>query len=343
MLLIAWIVISEVNKGSDTQSILLTVAYVLCIFICVIMHEFGHALTARRYGIKTRKVTLLPIGGMASMERMPEKPKQELLVAIAGPAVNVVIAIFLTLVGSFTFGDLFSLEKIKTLQSITFDNFLYALCFINVVLVVFNAIPAFPMDGGRVLRALLSYKLERSKATDIAAKLGQIIGIVFIFLGFAGNILLIFIGLFVMAGAYGENTMVKQMEALKGYKIKDAMMTSFSILKPDDSIEKAVDKLLEGSENHFVVAEDDNIKGVLTKENLVKGFQKDKGQNISKIISGDVKSFKADSKLTEAFVKIQRDKNKQRLFPVLENDKLVGVLDLENLQEFIMTRSEMDN
>lgn len=340
LLLLAWIVIAESSKGSDTATILLTVAYVLCIFICVILHEFGHALTARKYGVETRKVTLLPIGGVASMERIPEKPQQELLVAIAGPAVNVIIAILLLLIGSFGLKDLFDLENMESLTSITPGNFLYALCLINVILVLFNAIPAFPMDGGRVLRALLSFGMERTKATNIAAFLGQTIGLLFILLGFTGNLLLILIGVFVMAGAYSENVMVQQIELLKGHKMKEAMMTNYTILNPEDSINTAVEKLLAGSENNFIIASDDKVKGVLTKEQLVENLKnKNNNLQVSQIMNSDVAFFQADDPLTDALMKIQRDKNRQRLYPVLENGLLAGVIDMENLQEFIMTRS----
>lgn len=340
LLLLAWIIITEVNKGSNTATVLLTVGYVLSIFFCVILHEFGHALTARRYGIETRKVTLLPIGGVASLERMPEKPKQELVVAIAGPAVNVIIAVLLLLIGSFGINDLFDPERIESMANITPGNFLYALCLINLILVAFNAIPAFPMDGGRVLRALLSFKMKRTKATNIAAKLGQVIGVVFILFGFAGNFLLILIGLFVMAGAYSENMMVQQMEVLKGYKIRNALMTNYTVLHPDDTIKTAVDKLLAGAENNFIVASDVKVEGVLTKEQLVEGLQKQKSEvAVSAIMHKDAESFNINDELSEAFIKFQRDKRRQRLYPVMENGSMVGVIDMENLQEFLMTRS----
>jgi Zn-dependent protease len=339
LLLLAWIVISEASRGSDTATILLTVAYVLCIFLCVILHEFGHALTARRYGIETRKVTLLPIGGLASMERMPEKPQQELLVAVAGPAVNVVIALILLLVGSFGLSDMFDPGNMESLANITPQNFLYALCLINIILVLFNAIPAFPMDGGRVLRALLSFGMERTKATDIAAKLGQVIGVLFILLGFFGNFLLMLIGVFVMAGAYSENIMVQQIELLKGHKVKEAIMTNYTLLGPEDTINTAVDKLLAGSENNFVIASDGKVKGVLTKEQLVESLKnKNNNLQLSQIMNSDVVSFQIDDLLTDALMKIQRDKSRQRLYPVLEKESLTGVIDMENLQEFIMTR-----
>lgn len=340
LLLLAWIVITEVNKGSSTATVLLTVGYVLSIFLCVILHEFGHAFMARKYGVATRKVTLLPIGGVASLERMPEKPAQELAVAVAGPAVNVVIAAILLLVGSFGIADLFDPEKMETLTTITAGNFLYALCVINIILVLFNAIPAFPMDGGRVLRALLSFKLKRTKATNIAAGLGQIIGVLFILAGFAGNFLLILIGLFVMAGAYSENVMVQQMEILKGYKVREAMMTDFTILHPQDTIGTAAEKLLAGAENNFLVGTDGKVEGVLTKEALVQALQKGRKEiRVSQVMKADVQSFRANDPLTDAFILFQRDKSRQRLYPVMENGTVAGAIDMDNLQEFLMTRS----
>ena len=147
--LIAWIVFSELKRGGTTESTLFNVALVLAAFLCVVLHELGHALTAKRFGIDTKKITLLPIGGMASLERIPESPKQELLVTLAGPLVNVIIAIFLYyLVPVNEFMHLNFTESFETLMSFTLQNFVFFLFVVNVGLVVFNFITAFPMDGG---------------------------------------------------------------------------------------------------------------------------------------------------------------------------------------------------
>ena len=180
LLIIAWAVYQGWVQGGDAVTVLLTVALVLAIFICVVLHELGHSLAARNFGIATRKITLLPIGGVASLERMPEDPKQELLVAAAGPAVNLVIAGFLFLFVHSRFRELGDAEAARQFfEKVSAANFLTYLFMTNVMLVAFNAIPAFPMDGGRVLRALLSFKMDRVRATQIAVKVGQLFAIFF--------------------------------------------------------------------------------------------------------------------------------------------------------------------
>jgi len=157
--LIIWIVFDELKRGETTNSILFNIAFVLAVFFCVVLHELGHALTAKRFGINTKKITLLPIGGMASLDRIPESPKQELLATIAGPLVNVIIAILLYfIVPVQDYAHLNFTEAFETLMSFSLQNFLFYLFVVNVGLVVFNIIPAFPMDGGRILRALLAIK-----------------------------------------------------------------------------------------------------------------------------------------------------------------------------------------
>lgn len=338
LLLIAWIAFAELSRGSPASQILLTIGYVLSIFLCVILHEFGHILTARRFGISTRRITLLPIGGVAQLEQMPEKPQQEFLVAIAGPLVNVAIAAILLFIGPFTLSDLTNPERLEALVNITPQNFLFALCFINVILVVFNAIPAFPMDGGRILRALLSLQMSRTQATKIASGLGQILGFIFILMGFMGNILLIFIGLFVMAGAYSENMMVQQMELLKDHVVKEAMMTNYTVLRPEEPLQVAVDKLLAGPENNFIVSENDHVQGILSKARLVEALKsKGKDTKIKDVMAHDFRPFEANEQLTNVLKTVQRDK--QRFYPVTENGNIVGVIDMDNLQEFIMIQS----
>jgi Zn-dependent protease len=305
------------------------------------LYEFGHALTARRFGIHTPRVTLLPIGGVASLERMPEKPKQELLVAAAGPAVNVIIAGLLIIGSGLETGTLFEPDRIKTLASISSDNFIYALVLINIFLVLFNAIPAFPMDGGRMLRALLSFRLSRAKATNISAVLGQLVGVAFIIFGLFGNLILALIGVFVIDGARSENAMVQQQEVLHGHKVQEAMRTHYTTLERDATLETAIEKLLAGSENDFIVLDNKQPHGVLTKERLVRAVQEHKDQSleVSRFALSNIKSLEVNDKLNEAAKTLQQDRNRQKVFPVYDGDSLLGVLDGENLHEFIMVQS----
>jgi len=185
------------------------VGFILLLFLCVLLHEFGHALAARMYGIRTPDITLLPIGGVARLERMPEKPSQELVVAVAGPAVNVVIALvlFLVLAAKFRLSDLMSLDRLD-------GDVLANLLSVNIMLIAFNAIPAFPMDGGRVLRALLAMKFDYLTATTVAARIGQGIAVLFLVAGFFGSPMLMFIAAFVFMGAQQELAYVRYRAAL---------------------------------------------------------------------------------------------------------------------------------
>ncbi|MDH3698632.1 MAG: site-2 protease family protein, partial [Flavobacteriaceae bacterium] len=188
VLLLIWVVFLDVQRGGTTASALMNIALILFLFVCVVMHELGHSLTARKFNIATKKITLLPIGGVASIEKMPENPTQELLVALAGPAVNVVLAFLLYLVVPMqTYLSLDAANLERLLSAPSFQTMLFYLFIANIMLVVFNLIPAFPMDGGRVLRALLSYSMGRVKATDIAASVGQVFAIIFFVLGLLFN------------------------------------------------------------------------------------------------------------------------------------------------------------
>ena len=180
------------------------VLFILALFACVLLHEFGHAFAARGFGIETPDITLLPIGGVARLSRIPEKPWQELVVAIAGPLVNVVIAAALI---SVIHGSA-ALEQLEYLESPRIE-LLAKLASVNVMLVLFNLIPAFPMDGGRVLRALLAMAMPYAQATQIAAWIGQGLAVVFGIFGLFGNPWLIFIAFFIFAGAQQEAAMAR--------------------------------------------------------------------------------------------------------------------------------------
>ncbi|WP_439880670.1 site-2 protease family protein [Pontibacter sp. MBLB2868] len=333
-LLLGWIAFSEVQRGSDLFTTLLAVGFILSVFLCVVLHELGHALTAKRYGIQTKVITLLPIGGVASLERMPEKPKQELLIAVAGPAVNIVIALILWLV----LPSLQSAPAEEFFLRITPSNFLYLLLFVNIVLVVFNAIPAFPMDGGRVLRALLAFKLGRVRATQIAANLGQLLAIFFIFVGFFFNPFLILIGAFVFFGAYSENMLVQHLDFLRGHSVREGMMTNFVTLAPTETVRDALNKLLMGSEHEFIVELDGQVVGTLTRSQLIQAVKEEQmAIPVLDVMSQDFKTFNVQDKLSEAYTELQ--KTRAPLYPVLENGRLAGVINTDNINEFIMIKS----
>jgi Zn-dependent protease len=205
LILIFYIIGSGFMEHLSITDILYQLVFVLSIFVCVSLHELGHALAAARFGIPTQDITLLPIGGVARLFRMPEKPSQELVVAVAGPFVNVIIALLISVLLLVT-GNFPSILRIGEMKT---NHYFVDLLIVNLTLIVFNLIPAFPMDGGRVLRALLSMRFDRLKSTKIAAMIGQTIAVGFVLLGFYGYPSLLFIGIFIFIAARNESSEVQ--------------------------------------------------------------------------------------------------------------------------------------
>ena len=338
--LIVWIVLSELNRGGTTESVLFNVALVLAVFACVVLHEFGHALTAKRFGINTKKITLLPIGGMASLERIPESPKQELLVTLAGPLVNVIIAVFLYFIVPLDeFMHLNFTETFDAFTNYTLQSFLFYLYLVNIALVVFNLIPAFPMDGGRILRALLAMKMSRVKATQIASSIGQFIAILFLLIGLLYNPFLIIIAFFIFLGAYGENQIVQHLELLKGHQVEEAMIINMTTFNPDDSIDLVVNKIISGTENNFVVIKGHEIKGILYHKDIIENSNKN--ILVKDIMETTFKTVKNTDDLNDIYSIVFSEK--KSFIPVLKEEKLVGVIDATNLNEYILLQAKLSS
>jgi stage IV sporulation protein FB len=327
-LFLLWIAASDYRSGGF-EAAKSSVVFILLVFACVVAHEFGHILTARNFGVKTPEVTLLPIGGVANMERIPEEPWQELLVAIAGPMVNVVIAGLLLVAGGFAVADLQSIDLEKA-------TLVQRLALINISLVVFNLIPAFPMDGGRVLRALLAMRLGPQRATEIAAKLGQFFAFLFVAAGLFLNPMLIFIGLFIYVAAVSE----LQASALRlfahGLTVSEGMERTVRSLSAKALLSEAVEALLASSQRAFPVVDAMEMPvGLLDRDDLVLGL-KEKGPDAA------VFSVMRKPAVTSVAVSLNdavMDMNRQGLrsqIVVDGNGRLAGMLTLENVAEMMM-------
>lgn len=335
-LLLLWIIISSLRQGIPGIDILWTIIFVLALFCCVVLHEFGHALAAQKYGIQTKDIVLYPIGGIARLEKLPEDPKQELWVAIAGPLVNVGIFLILSAVLSFTGFNIESLEEIK----INPNTIILYLASANLILAVFNLIPAFPMDGGRILRAFLAIRLPRAQATQIAGGIGQFLAIFFIFFGLFNNPILVLIGIFIFLGAAAEVSHTQQESFLKGFKVNDAIMMKFQILSFDAPLSKAVDKLLNSQATHFVVVKDDVAVGTLSRNEIIKGLKEgDENIAIEKVADFSPLKFETSENLDDVWKKMLSENRKVAF--VIENGHFLGILDQENISEFIMVKSAL--
>jgi Zn-dependent protease len=331
LILIGWIVYINLKQGMSTIDIIWSVLFILTLFACVTFHELGHALAARRYHIKTKNITLLPIGGLAQLESIPEKPKEELVVALAGPLVNIAIAILL-----YPFVKLSpNVIEEMDLSRLSHHNFLFSLMVVNVWLAVFNMIPAFPMDGGRVFRALLSFKFDRNVATRIAAAVGQLLAVGFVFVGFFYNPFLIFIGIFIFLGAQAEAQFAEAKSLLQGYTVSHALMKEVPTLRPNDTIEYGSDQLLATQNRNFIVTDEGDVVGTLSRDEIIRALREGKAlQPVSEAMNKDFLSLELSSPLEEAWVSLRT--SKRSAAPVFENGRLVGMLDTENVAEFLM-------
>jgi Zn-dependent protease len=334
LLLLAWIG-TILWAQSGPEAAIEGILFIVLLFVCVVLHEFGHAFAARRYGIGTRDITLLPIGGLASLDRMPDDPGQEIVVALAGPAVNVVIAgvLFLAVGGGIDPSGLAKFGEGPV-------SFVQRLATINLVLAVFNLIPAFPMDGGRVLRALLGFRMPRAQATDIAAKIGQALAVVFAFLGLLGNPFLILIAIFIYFAASAEAYGANMREFARGRAVEDAMITQFEVLPLHATLDEAARLLLATTQQEFpVVSPDARLEGFLTRKSLIEQMGEHvTGADVSAAIERDVPVVKPGTSL-EHVVALLEPRTAPAIGVVDKAGDLVGYVTLENLAEFFMVRT----
>lgn len=334
-LLVIWIGLANFLVKHRWEDAVAGVIFILVLFTIVVLHEFGHAMTAKRFGIRTRDITLLPIGGVARLERMPEDPKQELAIALAGPAVNVLLAALffavLAMMGQLTFAH----------DVVWSGNYvLWTLVKINLILAAFNLIPAFPMDGGRVLRALLATRMNYVRATNIAANIGQAIAFAFGIAGLFGNPILILVAVFVWMGAAQEAGMVRMRSNLADVPVSRVMITDFRTLTPDEPLSHAVDHLLAAYQQDFPVVNDGKMVGLLTRAGLVDGLtQLGSHAAVSQVMEREFPSVQPGEPAETAFLKLQQSNS--RAMPVLRDGGLLGILTSEHIGEFLMVRSAL--
>jgi Zn-dependent protease/CBS domain-containing protein len=328
-LLLLWIAISHVLQGHGAATILAGLALILSIFACVVLHELSHALVARRYGIRTRDITLLPIGGVANLEKMPEKPSQELLVALAGPAMSLAIA-------GGLFGTLTLMNAPTGLENLHLVGgpFLTKLMWFNVMLAAFNLLPAFPMDGGRVLRATLAMRMSRGRATHIAARIGQGMAVLLGIWGFFFNPMLLIIAAFVWLGAKGEASLVQLHSALSGMPVQQAMITEFRVLAPDDPLSRSVELTLAGFQQDFPVMDGDRLVGIVTHANVLEGLAKHgPDAAVKSVMQRNVATADPGELLQGAFERLQTANG--RALVVVRDGQVIGLLTPHNIGELL--------
>lgn len=334
LLLLAFIGFSSYSAGGPAEAVA-GVIFVSLVFLCVLLHEFGHALAAKRFGIRTPDITLLPIGGVARLERMPEKPAQELVVAIAGPLVNVAIVLLLY---PFVRNEI-DLRHLLDFQG----GLLSSLCTANIVLILFNLIPAFPMDGGRVLRALLAMRLDYAKATSVAATVGQALAIAGGFFALTHNMpMLVVVAVFVYFGAQSESAFAQMRSVSSHLRVQSAMVTQFRALPLDATLNDAVEELLRTSQHDFpVIGPDGGVRGLLTRDDLIDSLRKSGADTpVAEVMRVQIPAVHYTMLFDRAWAML-RESGLPAL-PVLDSSgRLVGLFTPENVGELLMVRNAL--
>jgi Zn-dependent protease/predicted transcriptional regulator len=333
VLLFIWIPIgSLIDNGAEAA--MRSFGLIFMVFSFVVLHELGHALTARRFGIRTRDITLLPIGGIARLERMPEEPREEFLVAIAGPAVNFLLATIFAAINLLARGG----ETLMNSDLIGAD-FLITAVYLNLGMGLFNLLPAFPMDGGRILRAFLTPRLGHVAATEAAASVGQFLAIVLGLLGLLTHGMLIFVAIFVYLGAQQEALQVQMKSILNGVPVREAMRTHFLNLNRDDDLTAALKEFLAGNQHDFpVIDQQQRLCGMVYREDILNNLNDEPETTpIGKIALTDCGSIPVNAMLEDA-LNVMQERNCSVL-PVIQSGNVVGLISLENIGAFMMIQS----
>lgn len=337
LILLVWVALAGYATTRSAAGALTGVLLTLAIFGSVVLHEFGHALAAARFGVRTRSITLLPIGGVARLEQIPKRPRHELIIALAGPAVTLLIVAVLYVV--LRAANIPVAAPPGRMASA--GSFLAQIMWVNIVLLVFNLLPAFPMDGGRVLRAALAMRMPFARATEVAARIGRGFALLF---GLAGlfvvnNPFLVIIAIFVWLSAAAEAASAQLKATVEDVPVSRAMITDLRTLSPSEPITEAVEQVRAGFQHDFpVVAEDHAIAGVLTREQLLKALAEGRATaSVGEVMDRDFSATTPDESIERALERLQTCRC--RTLPVLRGRELVGLLTAEKISEFVMIAS----
>ena len=332
-ILITWILLAS----SGATDALWNLGFVLTIFLCVVLHEGGHAIAAKYFGIRTVEITLLPIGGVATLEKLPTRPAAELIISLAGPLVNFIIAAILFL----PVKEMLNHGMTQALIAVNGHNFLVNVFIVNLTMGIFNLIPAFPMDGGRVLRALLSIKLDRLTATRVAARIGQFLAIAAVMISVFTNQYsvsspsLLLISLFIFYSAQVELRSFAYWSILDGHTAGEVIMKEFAVLAPTDKLSKATEMLLTGSHHNFLVFSEKQPVGTLSRSDLIRSLSESgKDTAVGSVMNKELRTVSFNTPLDKVYEKVMTYPEEPVL--VSQNNELSGIIDSDNLLEFIM-------
>ena len=334
LLLLAFFAFIGYQSSGSLAGALTATLVIVVLFLCLLLHEFGHSLVAQRLGLEIHSITLLPLGGVSNLESLPEKPADEVKITLAGPLVNVVLAPIFIGVGLLLGAEpRMPTDLFMGIGSV--GQFFFYLGYLNVVLAVFNLIPAFPLDGGRVLRALLATRLGAVRATDISSRVGQLFAVAFFLIGlFSGNFLLALVAVFIYFGATGEAQMVRQQELTRGLSVADVMGTkpNTETVTPYHTFRQVLDSVIHGYQEDFPVLEENgNLVGMITREEIMAAAHSpERYSSVRELMKTNIPTISSEADLFGDALPILRQSG-LRALPVTENGELVGMLTIEDV------------
>lgn len=335
LLLLVWVAAGEaITRGSEAA--IGGVVFVLLLFACVVAHEFGHILVARRFGGRTRDILLLPIGGVSRMERMPENSSQELAVALAGPAVSIAIGLALILLGGF--------PTSQSLDSPAIGSLLPRLAATNLFLAIFNLLPAFPMDGGRALRALLAIRMGSVVATRAAARMGHIFAGLFVLVGLlSGNPLLLLIGVFVYFGASAESAGSQLRQLAQTLRVSDVMRSNVLPIGNRASLADAIALMLQAGQHAIpVVADDGNVQGIATKEGIIRAVHRSgRRAPVTDAVERDIARIGTQRPLAEA-LELMQGRSDSAILVTGPQGELAGIVTADTLADLLLVEGSTE-
>lgn len=332
LLLIGWVLLVNTAAGNDINQLSWSLLFLMAVFVCITLHELGHALVAGRFGIQAKEIVLLPIGGIASIEKFPDNPRQELAISIAGPLVNLAIggALGLLIPGTPL------LKNDPQMSILHGHDFIYNLRIVNIALAVFNLIPAFPMDGGRILRALLGFKLNYIQATTIAATVGRIVAILFIVAGILLiNPLLPAIGIFIIFSASAEEYYLRLKSLVKGIKLNEALMYDYNSLQANATVQEASTILNSNHSKYFILMDGIDPVGTINRMEIIKALaEMNYNEPVKNLVKEKLQYLDGDKEIDTVLEDLAR--NDEQIYPVMDNSHFVGVINLNHIIEYLL-------
>lgn len=329
----AWMITINAAAGMQAGQLFWTTLFVAAIFASIALHEYGHAFVASYFDINAKTIILYPIGGIASIEKLPENPKEELLISSAGPIVNFILAAFCWILGP---QSVFVTDYKNFGGIINGTNFFMLLGTVNILLALFNLIPAFPMDGGRILRALLAFKFNYIKATSVAASFSKAIAALFILYGLASvNYLLAIIGLFILCMAQAEEAYLQLRKLVEGYRLKDMLMYDYDNLDATRTVNDTMGMLQQNHSKQFMVMDKGKPVGTLSRKDVIKAVA-DQQYNVKvrELMKNNLVLLDANKPAADVLKTLSS--NEEKLYPVMEEGRFAGVINFQQVIEYLL-------